>query len=150
MYSRQEASLIRKKFWTTFGQYMRPVSGAGGDAVNWLNYKTGIRHIYFRMDTDTNSASVAIELRHPDTAMQQYYFEQLKQLKIMLEQTTGEEWNWHLHRQDEDDNNVSQISKTVNGVNVFNEAHWPAIISFLKPRIISLDKFWMMVKDRLQ
>ena len=150
MYTPQEASLIRKKFWTSFGQYMRPVSGAGGDAVNWLNYKTGIRHLYFRLDADTNSTSVAIELRHSDTAMQQNYFEQLKQLKIMLEQTTGEEWNWQLHRQDEDGNKISQISKTLNGVNVFKEAHWPAIISFLKPRIIALDKFWIMVKDGLQ
>ena len=150
MYTRQETSLIRKKFWASFGQYMRPVYGAGGDAINWLNYKTGIRYIYFRMDADTNIAAVAIELRHPDTAMQQHYFEQLKQLKIMLEQTTGEEWNWQLHWQDEDGSIVTRISKSLNGVNIFTEADWPAIISFLKPRIIALDKFWMMVKDGLQ
>ncbi len=129
---------------------MRPVSGAGGDAVNWLNYKTGIRHIYFRMDAGTNSASVAIELRHPDTAMQKTYFEQLQQLKTILGQTTGEEWNWELHGQNEYGNRISRVSQELNGVNIFKEADWPAIISFLKPRIIALDKFWMMVKDGFQ
>jgi len=32
-------------------------------------------------------------------------------------------------------------------VNIFDTNAWPAIISFLKPRIIALDKFWSLVKD---
>ena len=139
--------MMRKKFWTNFGQYMQPVTGASGDTVNWLNYKTGIRHIYFRMDVSTTAASIGIELRHIDAAMQQYYFEQLQQLKAILEQMTGEEWNWQLHQQDEDGNIVSSISKILKQVNIYTEADWPAIISFLKPRIIALDDFWMKVKD---
>ena len=89
MFNRQEASQLRKKFWISFGQYMRPVAGATGNQVNWLNYKTGIRHIYFRMDVSTTAASIAIELRHTDATMQQHYFELLQQLKAMLVQTTG-------------------------------------------------------------
>lgn len=147
MYNRQEASLMRKKFWTSFGQYMRPVTGASGEMLNWLNYKTGIRHIYFRMDVTSNAASIAIELRHTDVVMRQHSFEQFQQLKTMLEQTTGEEWNWQLHQHDEDGNIVSNINKTLKHVNIYTEADWPEIISFLKPRIIALDEFWVKVKD---
>lgn len=147
MYSRQEASLIRKKFWTSFGQYMRPVNGANGETINWLNYKTGIRHIYFRMDANLSGVSIAIELRHTDTALQQHCYEQLLQLKGILNQTTGEEWSWQLHQQDEDDSIVTRISKSLGGVNILSETDWPVIISFLKPRIIALDSFWMQVKD---
>ncbi|MGZ8552516.1 MAG: DUF4268 domain-containing protein, partial [Chitinophagaceae bacterium] len=64
MYSKQEASLLRKRFWTQFGQYMRPLPGADGETVNWLNYKTGIKDLYFRMDADSKQATIAIELRH--------------------------------------------------------------------------------------
>lgn len=147
MYSRQEGSLIRKKFWTSFGQYMRPVTGATGDTINWLNYKTGIRHIYFRMDATAACASVAIELRHIDGAMQQHYFKQLQQLKTILQQATGEEWDWQPESSDEYSNTISRVSKTLSSVSIFNESDWPAIISFLKPRIIALDEFWMMVKE---
>ncbi|MBC7875445.1 MAG: DUF4268 domain-containing protein [Ferruginibacter sp.] len=147
MYSKQEIALIRKKFWTSFGQYMRPVIGAGGDTINWLNYKTGLRHVYFRMDAGNESVSIAIELRHPETTQQKHYFEQLQQLVLILEQSIGEKWNWQLHETDEDGHTVSRISKTEVGVNIFAEADWPAIISFLKPRIIALDHFWMQVKD---
>lgn len=147
MYTRQEASLIRKKFWTSFGQYMQPLPGANGDTINWLNYKTGIRHLYFRMDADTERASVAIELRHTDLLLQQQYFKQLQQVKILLEEQTGEEWQWELQRPDEDGNTISRVSITLDKVNIFNATDWPTIISFLKPRILALDKFWDAVKD---
>jgi Domain of unknown function (DUF4268) len=147
MYTRQEASQMRKKFWTSFGQYMRPLPGADGDTINWLNYKTGIRHLYFRMDANTEKASIAIELRHPDLSMQQHYFDQLQQLKNILEQETAEEWKWQLHQPDEDGNTVSKISTTLTKVNVFTNGDWPTIISFFKPRLLALDRFWYAVKD---
>ena len=150
MYTRQEASLIRKNFWTRFGQYMRPVQGAEGDTINWLNYKTGIRHIYFRMDAGKESASIAIELSHPDTIAQEYYFEQLQNLKTIFQESVGEEWDWQLLIPDENGNPVSRIEKKLEGVNIFKEEDWPAIISFLKPRIIALDNFWIMVKDSFE
>lgn len=147
MYSRQETSVIRKKFWTSFGQYMKPINSASGEKVNWLNYKTGITHLYFRMDLDNSLASVAIELRHPDSDEQQQCFEQLQQFKKMLEETVGEEWKWQLHYSDADGNTFSRIVITLDDVNIFNTDDWPSIISFFKPRIIALDEFWNVVKD---
>jgi hypothetical protein len=147
MYTKQQASLIRKKFWTSFGQYMRPLPGAGGESVNWLNYKTGIRHLYFRMDADNKQASVSIELKHPDTLLRQHYFQQLQQVKKILEQSTGEQWLWDAEQTDEDGNSISRIGIGLKNVNIFQESDWPAIISFLKPRIMALDEFWEQVKD---
>ncbi len=147
MYSLQETSVIRKNFWTSFGQYMKPINSASGERVNWVNYKTGIRHLYFRMDVNNSLASVAVELRHPDTDEQKQYFEQLLQFKKILEQITGEEWQWQLHYCDEDGNTFSRIVTTFDKVNIFNTNDWPSIISFFKPRIIALDEFWTVVKE---
>lgn len=145
MYSKQETSLLKKKFWTSFGQYMRPVPGADGEPVNWINYKTGIRHLFFRMDVDNRSAGIAIELRHPDPGMQLEMFEKFKGLKTVLEDTTGEKWDWHPHYRDEDGNMVSRIGKSLDRVSILSEDDWPVIISFWKPRIIALDAFWTSV-----
>lgn len=147
MYSKQQASQIRQNFWTSFGQYMRPVIGAGGEPVTWLNYKTGIRHLYFRMDADKNGAHVAIEFHQPDTSLQQHYFDQFRALKKMLEQELGESWTWEMHTVDEHGKTYSRIYAELKDVNIFNSADWPAIISFFKPRIIALDRFWDLVKD---
>lgn len=147
MYSRQEISTIKKKFWTRFGQYMKPVGSASGETVNWVNYKTGIKHLYFRMDADNNKASIAIELQHPDLDEQQLYFEQFMQLRKILAQHTGEEWQWRLHDKDEDGVVVSRIINSIDEVNILKEPDWPLIISFLKPRIIALDEFWDLIKE---
>jgi hypothetical protein len=147
MYTRNEASAIRKKFWTSFGQYMRPISGASGETINWLNYKTGIRHLYFRMDADNKRATIAIELRQPDTELRRQYYNQLLQFKPVLEENTGEQWTWQPDTIDEDGAILSRIGTVLENVNVMKESDWPAIIAFLKPRIIALDEFWEMIKD---
>src|SRR5215211_6807926 len=97
MYSRAEASQIRHAFWTAFGQYMAPQLCAEGERVNWINYKTGEKHLYFKMHADTKTASIGIELMHPDLDIQQLYFEQLAQFKSLLHQHLREEWMWQLH-----------------------------------------------------
>lgn len=147
MYSKQEASQLRKNFWTSFGQYMKPLRNAGDETVNWLNYKTGIKHLYFRMDANNKEATIAIEMRHPDSELQQLYFEKFRHLEKLFHETFGEKWNWQLHTNDEDGKIVSRIGTALKGVNVFNSADWPQIISFLKLRIMALDNFWTMVKD---
>src|SRR5688500_3455304 len=94
MYTRQDASRIRQEFWTTFGQYMLPIASAEGTKVTWLNYKTGEKDIYFRMNADARKASIAIELTHKDPGIQQLYFEQFEALKAMLHSALEEEWTW--------------------------------------------------------
>ncbi len=147
MYTREEASQLRKKFWTSFGQYMRPVSSASGESINWLNYKTGIRNFYFRMDAGKEYASVGIELVHPDPLQRAHYYSLLQQVGALLEEETGEKWSWLPEFTDEDGHTISRIGTRVNGVSVFRTGDWPAIISFLKPRIMALDRFWTQVKD---
>jgi len=147
MYGKQQASLIRKNFWTNFGQYMKPLVSADGESVNWLNYKTGIKHIFFRMDVNNKQASVAIELTHPDPLLREQLYDQLQQVQPILEQTTGEKWQWQPAVTDEDGKTFSRVGTILLNVNVFNSNDWPAIISFLKPRIIALDEFWNIVKD---
>ena len=142
MYTREEASLIRKEFWTMFGGYLSPIKSSEGERVNWLNYKTGLKHVYFRLDAGKRHASIGIELTHPDTGIQELFFEQFLELKSILHGYLNEEWEWVLHTSDEDGKVISKIYKELNDVNVFNKNNWPELISFLKPRILALDEFW--------
>jgi hypothetical protein len=150
MYTRQEASQIRKEFWTKFGQYMRPVLDANGEKRNWLNYKTSIRDIYFRMDAEKGYATVAIELHHADAIARETCFEQFIALKKLLEKETGGTWTWQHATSDENGRTIAKISDRIERVNVFNTEYWPAIISFLKPRIMALDMFWTFAKESFE
>jgi hypothetical protein len=142
LYSKQQATQLKQDFWTAFGQYMQPVPSVDGTKVNWSNYKTGARQIFFRMRAEKTFVSIAIELTDPSEEIRAQRFAQLLQLQAMLHNSLGEEWDWVLQSMDEHGKKISRVYKELQGVNVLNRADWPRIISFLKPRIIALDAFW--------
>ena len=145
MYSKQETAQLKKEFWTALGQYLAPLPSAEGNKINWINYKTGEKHIHFRTEADNRSATIGIELSHLDSGIRQLYFEQFLQYKRLLEEVTGEEWTWQLHTEE----GVKAVSKIYTGkqeVSVFKREDWPQLISFFKPRLIALDEFWSRVK----
>ena len=146
MYSKQEAAQLRKEFWTAFGQYMTPVLSAEGEKISWVNYKTGEKNIFFRMEADGRNAVVAIELTHADRDIQQIYYEQFLQLQKFLEEAKGEEWMWQLHTSNEYGKTVSRIFTSLQGVSIFKKQDWPALISFFKTKVMALDEFWSNVK----
>ncbi|MCZ8217060.1 MAG: DUF4268 domain-containing protein [Cyclobacteriaceae bacterium] len=142
MYDRETASMMRKEFWTTFGKYMRPVPSSEGLKINWMNYHTGVRDVFFRMDAGVKSAFIAISIEHRDPEIQALYFEQFLELKSLLHSTLGEEWQWQLHLTTNENKIISRIYVELKDVSVFDKAQWPRLISFFKPRIIALDSFW--------
>ncbi|WP_046247148.1 DUF4268 domain-containing protein [Hymenobacter terrenus] len=142
MYSKAEATELRQAFWTAFGQYMAPVPSAEGESRNWINYKTGLKHVYFRMQADNRRATIAIEMTHPDAGIRELFFEQFLELEALLHEALGEEWTWEPNATDANGLPYSRIYKELGGVNLFNRNDWPALISFFKPRIIALDAFW--------
>jgi hypothetical protein len=147
LYSKEEASQLKQQFWTAFGQYISPHPSADGLKVNWVNYKTGLKHAFFKMQADKRAASIAIELTHPDPGIQELFFEQFKEFKNILNAALDETWEWELHAKDESGKTISRIYKQIDGVSIFNKNDWPALISFFKPRIIALDEFWNDVRD---
>lgn len=146
MYTKQEASRLKQAFWTAFGKYMQPVLSADGAKVSWVNYKTGISGITFKMDADSTHATIAIVLSHPDAAMQQMHYNQMVQLKTMLATEVQEEWNWQANTANEYGRTGSKIGIELLDVNICRPEQWPELITFFKQRIIALDAFWSSVR----
>jgi hypothetical protein len=147
MYSREEARQLRQEFWTTFGQYLAPHPSATGEKVNWVNYKTGYRGLYFRMDADRRQAYIGIVMAQRDPDLQQLFYEQFLELRSPLHGLLGEEWAWDERAHDDHGRPFRQIFTALEPVNLFRREDWPAIISFLKPRILALDEFWSLARD---
>ena len=146
LYSREEAKNLKENFWTKFGQYMSVIPSAEGDKINWVNYKTGIKHLYFRMKTSNKSAEIYIEISHPDLGIRHLMFTQLEELKLVFQEKIQEEWDWDEFYTDDDGKGMSKISISISKLSVFNKDNWPDLISFFKPRLIALDEFWSIAK----
>jgi len=115
---------------------------AEGQRINWINYKTGIKHLAFKMQVDKKSAWIGIEISNPDLSIQQLLFEQFEEYKKLLSGILGEEWEWALHTTDEYGKTVCKIYTVLPDVSIFKQEDWSKLISFFKPRIIALDEFW--------
>ncbi|MEO6404054.1 MAG: DUF4268 domain-containing protein [Ferruginibacter sp.] len=147
MYSKDEVSRMKSRFWTSFGQYMSPIPSASGEKINWVNYKATVKNIFFRMESGKKEAIISIELTHSDEQKRINSFEQFISVKKILEIYLDESWTWEQSSTDSNGKTVSRIYKSIRGVNLFNEQDWPAIISFFKPRLIKLDEFWNEYKE---
>jgi hypothetical protein len=147
LYSKDEVAKLKQEFWTTFGQYMALETSSEGLRVNWINYKTGIKHLYFKMEADGKKVRIAIEMSHPDPSIQELLFEQFKEFKTILNSYLNEEWAWELHTTDDYGKVVTRISTIAYGFSIFKKEDWPSLISFLKPRLMALDSFWNDAKD---
>jgi len=150
MYSKDQASQLKQEFWTAFGQYMGPVLSAEGLRTNWINYKTGVKNIYFRMQADNKHASISIDITHQDIELQELFFEQFLTYKTMLHSTLNEDWEWELNTTDEYGKTISRIYTELKPVSIYQKENWPQLISFFKPRIIALDEFWSDAKTAFE
>lgn len=123
---------------------------AEGESINWINYKTGVKGIYFRTNVDRKFAEVMIQVDHPDPDFRQMIWEQLEEYEIVLHSYIGEEWVWNKNDYDEDGKEISTIKITLENVSIFRDSDWPAIITFLKERIKNLDEFWIDHKESFE
>ena len=150
MYSKEEAQKIRTRFWTSFGQYMKLHKSSEGQTTNWINYKTGIKDVYFKTDVGNKSARISIEINHHDLGMQELVFEQFEEFRPLFDSYFDEEWTWIKGEMDESGKPVSSISLTLDGVSIFREPDWVQIINFLRTNLMKLDEFWNDVKDSFE
>ncbi|HTE27136.1 DUF4268 domain-containing protein [Flavitalea sp.] len=138
---------IKDEFWTTFGKYMALHPSASADKVNWINYKTGVKLVQFRLEVNEKKAGIYIELSKANLEVQKKLFDQLtRDIDLLIDYTDA---NWKLESQLKitEGRIVSRIFQECREVNVYFKSDWPAIISFLKFELIGLDKFWTEQKD---
>lgn len=146
MYSREEVKKLKEEFWTRFGQFMSPVPSSDKERINWVNYRTGVKYLFFKMDATKKSVTIMIEITHPDEGIRSLMFAQFEELKALLHNALEENWEWYPETEDEYGKKIAQISISIQGVSVFNKDDWPQLISFLKPRLMALDEFWSTAK----
>lgn len=150
MYTKEEAAALKKEFWSKLRDELAGQRSADGKKVTWVNYKTGVRDIYFRMHADKKEAAISIDIAHADLGIQELFYEQFLEFKTYLHNILGEEWIWAPQIQNAYGQSISTIYKPLVGVNVFNKKDWNKIIKFLKPRIVALDEFWCDAMDNFE
>ena len=150
MFSKEDAYRIKKDFWISYGTYMKLQMNAEGTRINWINYKTDVKGVYFRTDVERKFTEVSIEISHPDPSVQLMIYEQFEEYENVLEGYLGEKWIWTKEDYDDDGKQIATIKTRLENVSIFRDTDWPQIIPFLKDRMINLDEFWCDHKESFE
>lgn len=149
MLSKEALKEKNTQFWTDFRKSMNKQASSTGRQINWINYPTGVKDVYMRMEVDANGVRLCCDIQPKDDGIRSIIWEQMTELKAIMQTEMGIEaiydeeshyWNERL---------ISRIKWEDNTLNYFNEEDIPKIIDFLKDKLIRFDKFYQEYKDIL-
>lgn len=147
MYDKDHYKTLRKEFWTGFGQFMSRHISARGPKQKWLNYRTGVRHLFFRFEADREKATIAIDIQHSDPGIRELFYEQFIELKSLLESSTGFAWEWIPEFQQETGKKIARIQISQKGWDIYDTEDWPQIWAWFEPILIGVDDVWSNAID---
>jgi len=143
MYSKEYKSEMKKLFYTSFGKYMSKNKSINDTKIKWLNYKTNIKDLYFKIDCNENYTKILIDIQHNDDEIRKLFFAQFLELEKLFIKTMGEKWIWESEYLNFYGQKSSQISKNLKKVNIYDKKTWVSSFKFLEKRFIKIDEFWL-------
>ena len=116
MYSKADAQLIKKEFWSTFGnEYPR----------KWLLYNTKIKDVTFKFNVDNKKAFVMLDIEPKDENKRKIYFEKVESLKdILIEAIAMKKHPFIIYIDDENEIISNIYGKTVFDTNIKKEFYF--------------------------
>ncbi len=147
MYSKEQVKEFKVSFWTSFGLYMKKHQKRGEDKINWVNYKTKIKDLYFRLNATNKKVSFAIELQHKDEGIRELFFDQFLELKTVLEDNFNYPLTWEKNDLNDFNIPISSIKIEYGGVNIFDKNTWQEAFMFMEKNMLSIHEFWGDFKD---
>jgi hypothetical protein len=142
MYSREFVKSNKTLFYTSLGKYMSKNKSKYKSKNKWLNYSTNVKAVYLRLNTTNKLASVNIDIQHRDNDIQELFFDQFNELKVVFTSILGNNWQWNSKYINESLISCSRISIELKGVNIYEKKTWPDIFKFYETQLIKFDQFW--------
>lgn len=149
MLSKEERKQRNSDFWNSFRIEMRQEKSSTGRSMNWVNYPSDVKDIYIRLEADSKGARFCFEIQPKDEDIRSVLWEQMTELKNVMEAEMGPATAWNEFERLFNDRNVSRIYWEDDSVNFFKESDQPKIIDFLRSNLIHFDKFYQEYKDIL-
>lgn len=149
MLPKEERKAYNEAFWSGFKDHMRGQMSSTGRRVNWANYPTQVKNTYLRMICNGHQTAICFDIQFKDPSIQSIVWEQLIELKIVLEQAISIPTHWDSSFQNDEGHVIGRIHWELTGVNFFEKSDWPTIYSFFKKHLIEFDAFYQEFNDIL-
>lgn len=149
MYSKEELREIRTNFWADFKKHMQKHRSSNGRRMNWINYPSEVDFIYIRLHADQNEVAFSFDIQGKDAGVRAIVWEQMNELKAVLESEMGTEGQWLEHQFSEAIPDYCSIRWSKEGLRFSNPKDKDAIFAFFEDRLLKFDIFYQEFKDIL-
>jgi len=141
MFSKAEAQIIKKEFWTAFAEaYPR----------KWMLYDTKIKDVSFKFYVDNKKAQVMLDIEPKEEDKRIIYYEKLESLRnILMEEFMPDavfEKNFHL----ESGKVISRVWVELTGISLYNKASWAMIFRFFNLQMDAFERFFYEYEDYIR
>ncbi len=149
MFKKEEIRALRTEFWGNFKDHMKKHRSSNGRKMNWINYPSDVDFIYIRLHAEKNFAAFSIDIQPKDDGVRAIVWEQLTELRKVLESEMGEDGQWIDDFETSAGNTISTVRWTLEGVSFFKKEDQKQIFKFLENRLLTFDAFYQEFKDIL-
>lgn len=141
MFSKAEAQIIKKEFWTAFAEaYPR----------KWLLYNTKIKDVSFKFYVDNKKAQVMLDIEPKEDEKRKIYFEKIESLKDILHSEFLPDAmldnNYYL----ETGKAISRVWIEKTGISLYNKATWDDIFDFFNEKMDLFERFFYEYEDYIR
>jgi len=147
MYSKEEAKIIRQKFWDDFETYSKTRRKRLGKRGRWILQNTGIKGFNLKFDTPDKTAQVGFEIASKGLQRQLKYYEKMQSLKALLDKEFDNQLIWNDHYLTESGKEVFRIYIEKKELNIFKESDWKLIFEFFFTQMNKLEDWFTEYKD---
>ena len=149
MLPKEERKAWNEAFWMGFKSHMRACLSSSGKRVNWINYPTQVKNTYLRLVCDGKQIAICYDIQFKDPGIQAIFWEQLTELKVVLEQNMSISTNWEPQFLNNEGQSIGRIYWSLEGVNFYNQQDWPTIYAFFKKHLHEFDVFYQEFNEIL-
>ncbi|MEI8192470.1 MAG: DUF4268 domain-containing protein [Flavobacteriia bacterium] len=149
MYSKEEKKALNQLFWDGFKKEIRQFNSREKQNVKWLNYPTGVKHVYLRLHADETGAYLNYDIQLKDDSIRELFWDQCLELKVVLEKAMQWPTIWSPNVVSPEGFLFNRIQWASGQYDFYNEEDWKEIYAFLKERLIAFDAFYQEFKDVL-
>jgi hypothetical protein len=141
MFSKAEAQMMKKEFWTSFAEaYPR----------KWLLYDTKIKDVSFKFYVDNKKAQVMLDIEPKEEEKRKIYFEKIESLKAILLEEFLPEAIFEKDHYLENGKAISRIWVELNGISLYNRASWASTFRFFSINMDAFERFFYEYEDYIR
>ena len=141
MYSKADAQLIKKEFWSTFGnEYPR----------KWLLYNTKIKDVTFKFNVDNKKAFLMLDIEPKYENKRKIYFVKVESLKDILIEAYLSDVILDRDHYLESGKVISRVWVELSDVSLNRKTDWKTIFNFFYDKMDDFERFYYEYEDYIK